>query len=86
MPEDTSTAPPTTPAIPPVAPSTSEASITISAIEFHVMVQHTAILHQIQQHLGLLPPPQPNIPRPSEPIASVEETTRADVRSSPLKR
>ena len=36
--------------------------------------QHTAILRQIQQHLGLLPPPQPDLPGPSEPIASVEET------------
>ena len=41
--------------------------------------QHTTILRQVQQHLGLLPPPQPDIPGPSEPIASTEETTRADV-------
>ena len=35
--------------------------------------QHTAILSQIQQHLGLAPP-QTNIPRPSEPRALAEET------------
>ena len=38
MPEDTSTAHPTTPVVPPVAPSVSEASITIYAIEFCAMV------------------------------------------------
>ena len=43
--------------------------------------QHTVILCQIQQHLGLLPPPQTDIPEPSEPIASTEETIRADVPS-----
>ncbi|KAL6312973.1 hypothetical protein AAG906_006833 [Vitis piasezkii] len=74
IPEATYTAPPTTPAVPSDAPSTSKASITISAIEFRAMDQHTAILRQIQQHLGLLPPPQPDIPRPSEPIALVEKT------------
>ena len=52
---------------------------------------HTAILHQIQQHLGLLPPPQPDIPGPSEPIASIEETipaektTRVDVLIQPTQ-
>ncbi|XP_034689134.1 WAS/WASL-interacting protein family member 3-like [Vitis riparia] len=70
MPEATSTDPPATPPIPPATPPIFEASITISAMEFHAM---------IQQHLGLLPPPQTNIPRPSEPIAPVEETFRADV-------
>ncbi|RVW66388.1 Retrovirus-related Pol polyprotein from transposon 17.6 [Vitis vinifera] len=74
MPEVTYTAPLTTHVVPPAAPSTSEAFITISATEFRVM-----------QHLGLLPPPQPDIPGPSEPIAPAEgtipteETTRADV-------
>nr|CAN69596.1 hypothetical protein VITISV_026164 [Vitis vinifera] len=83
--EATSTNPPTTPLVPPAEPSTSEASITISTIEFHTMDQHTAILCKIQQHLGLLPPPQTDIPGPSEPIAPakettpVEKTTRADV-------
>ncbi|KAL6310745.1 hypothetical protein AAG906_019083 [Vitis piasezkii] len=76
MPEATSTIPPTTPPVPPVASSTSEASITISATEFRVM---------IQQHLGLLPPPQPDIPGPSEPIAPSEETTRADVPLQPTQ-
>ena len=117
MPEATYTAPPTTHVVPPDAPSTSEASITISAIEFRAIVhtfqtlttthttlfqhmaamraqqdQHTAILRQIHQHLGLLLPPQPDIPGPLEPIAPVEETipteetTRAMSRSSPLRR
>ena len=36
--EATSTNPPTTPLVPPAAPSTSEAAITISTIEFHTMV------------------------------------------------
>ena len=51
--------------------------------------QHTTILCQIQQHLGLLPPPQPNIPGPSESIAPAEEaipaeeTTKADVLIQP---
>ncbi|RVW58358.1 Pro-Pol polyprotein [Vitis vinifera] len=36
--------------------------------------QDTVILRQIQQHLGLLPPPQTDIPGPSEPIALAEET------------
>ena len=40
--------------------------------------QHTAILHQLQQHLGLLPLPQPDIPGPLERIAPVEETTPAE--------
>ncbi|KAL6348733.1 hypothetical protein AAG906_029761 [Vitis piasezkii] len=31
--------------------------------------QQTAILRQIQQHLGLLPPPQPDLPASSEPLA-----------------
>ena len=43
--------------------------------------QHTAILCQIQQHLGLLPPPQTDIPGPLEPIAPGEETIKADVPS-----
>ncbi|KAL6342255.1 hypothetical protein AAG906_006878 [Vitis piasezkii] len=85
MPEATSTDPPTTPPVPPVAPLTSEASITISATEFRAMDQHTAIIRHIQQHLGLFPPPQTDIPGPSEPKALAEEsilaeeTTRADV-------
>ncbi|RVW64918.1 hypothetical protein CK203_041896 [Vitis vinifera] len=67
MPEATYTAPPTTPAVPPVAPSISEAFITISATEFRAM-----------QHWGLLPPPQPDIHGPSQPIALVKETIPAE--------
>ncbi|RVW22885.1 hypothetical protein CK203_107866 [Vitis vinifera] len=68
--------------VPPMPKATSTTPPTIPD-------QHTTILHQIQQHIGLLPPPQPDIPRPSEPIAPVEETTpteettRADV---PIQR
>ena len=36
--------------------------------------QQTAILHQILQHLGLLPPPQPDLPASSEPLAPAEDT------------
>ena len=111
MPEATYTAPPTTHVVPPDAPSTSEASITISAIEFRAIVhifqtlttthtalfqhmaamraqqdQHTAILRQIQQHLGLLLPPQPDILGPLEPIAPVEETTPAEDSTKPMSR
>ncbi|RVW20307.1 hypothetical protein CK203_116945 [Vitis vinifera] len=38
-----------------------------------------AILRQIQQHLGLLPPPQPDLPTSSAPIALAEDTTPAEV-------
>ncbi|RVW12687.1 hypothetical protein CK203_113890 [Vitis vinifera] len=73
MPDATSADPPATPLVPPAAPPISEASITIFATEFRAM------------HLGLLPPPQTDISRPSEPIAPAEEMTptketiRADV-------
>ena len=40
--------------------------------------QHTVILLQIQQHLGILPPPQPDIPGPSEPIAPAEDATTVE--------
>ncbi|KAL6331843.1 hypothetical protein AAG906_020187 [Vitis piasezkii] len=42
-----------------------------------ILDQHTAILRQIQQHLGLAPP-QTNIPGPSEPRAPTEETIPAE--------
>ncbi|KAL6312055.1 hypothetical protein AAG906_027258 [Vitis piasezkii] len=63
MPEATYTTSPTTSVVPPDAPSTSEASISISAIEFCAMTS---------------PPPQRHF-GPSEPIASAEETIRVDV-------
>nr|CAN67500.1 hypothetical protein VITISV_016513 [Vitis vinifera] len=85
MPEATSTVPPTTPPVPPVAPPTLKASITIYAIEFRAMMevmrsqldQHTVILHQIQQHLGIPPPPQPDIPGSLEPVAPAKDATIA---------
>ena len=36
--------------------------------------QQTTILRQIQQHLGLLPPLQPDLPASSEPLAPIEDT------------
>ena len=36
--------------------------------------QQIAILLQIQQHLGFLPPPQSDLPTSSEPLALVEDT------------
>ena len=39
--------------------------------------QQTAILRQIQQHLGLLPPPQPDLPVKDtipQPLAQIEDT------------
>ncbi|RVW16001.1 hypothetical protein CK203_101957 [Vitis vinifera] len=55
----------TTPAQSNVAP-TSEPSITISAPKFPAL---------IQQHLGLLPPPQSDIPVSSDSLAPAEVTT-----------
>ena len=103
MPEATSTTLHVTPIVPPVGPTTSEPSITISASEFHALVhtfqtlttthatlfqhmaemhphqdQQTAILRQIQQHLGLLPPPQPHLPASLEPLAPAEDTIPAE--------
>ena len=40
--------------------------------------QYTTIIHQIQQHLGLLPPPQPDILEPLELIPPAEETILAE--------
>ena len=40
--------------------------------------QHIAILHKIQQHLGILPPPQANIPGPLEPVAPAEHAITAE--------
>ncbi|KAL6316697.1 hypothetical protein AAG906_019628 [Vitis piasezkii] len=50
------------------ATPTSKPSITISALKFRAL---------IQQHLGLLPPLQPDIPVYSEPPAPTEVTTPA---------
>ena len=40
--------------------------------------QHTVIFHQIQQHLGILPPPQADIPGPSELVAPAEDATTVE--------
>ena len=45
--------------------------------------QHIVIIRQIQQHLGILPPPQPDIPWPSEPVAPAEDATTAEVSIQP---
>ncbi|KAL6314991.1 hypothetical protein AAG906_030822 [Vitis piasezkii] len=68
MPEAVSTAPPMTPTIPFVAPTTFKPSITIFASEFPC-----SYLANIQ-HLDLRPPPQPNLPASSEPLAPIEDT------------
>nr|CAN77129.1 hypothetical protein VITISV_022656 [Vitis vinifera] len=68
--EATSTAPPTTPVVPLVAPATSEPFITISAIEFCAMPN--------------LPGPSEPIPLAEETIPP-EETTRAEV-DVPIQR
>ncbi|KAL6312670.1 hypothetical protein AAG906_025106 [Vitis piasezkii] len=69
MPEAFSAIPSMTPTVPPVAPTTSEPSITISASEFRDLVATLQTLDRytsrIRQHLGLLPPPQPNLPASS---------------------
>ena len=43
-----------------------------------MQTQHIAILSQIQQHLGILPPPEHDMPGPSEPTAPSEEATPAE--------
>ena len=40
--------------------------------------QQTAILRQIQQHPGLLLPPQPDLPTSSEPLATAKDTIPAE--------
>ena len=40
-----------------------------------MQTQHTAILSQIQQHLGILPPPEHDMPGPLESTAPSEEAT-----------
>ena len=45
--------------------------------------KQTAILCQIQQHLGLLPPTKPDLPASSAPIAPTEDTTPTKVRIPP---
>ncbi|KAL6313018.1 hypothetical protein AAG906_037931 [Vitis piasezkii] len=72
---------PATPLVPPIAPTTSEPSITISALEFRTL--DTTILRQIQQHLGLLPPSQPDLPTFSTPIGLADDTIPAEVRIPP---
>ena len=101
--EATFAAPPTTPNVPLVAPTTSEPFITILASEFHALVhtfqtlttthstlfqqmaemrvhqdQQITILHQIQQHLGLLLMPQPDLPTSLASVAPTEDTTPAE--------
>ena len=43
-----------------------------------MQTQHTTILSQIQQHLGILPPTEHDMPGPSEPTAPSEEATPAE--------
>ncbi|RVW69429.1 hypothetical protein CK203_061778 [Vitis vinifera] len=75
-PKATSAAPPTTPTIPPIASTTSEPSITISALEFSVLVHtfqtltttHSTIFQQMDE----IPPTAPS-----------EDTTPTEVRIPP---
>ncbi|KAL6327913.1 hypothetical protein AAG906_027323 [Vitis piasezkii] len=93
MPEATSSAPPTTPETPPVVPATSapppsESTITISTLAFRGLCHtlqtltttqsHTAILRQIQQHLGILLPPEHDMSGPSKPTTPSQEATPAE--------
>ena len=54
--------------------------------------QQTAILRQIQQHLGHLPLPQPDLSASLEPLAPAkdtippEDTTTVEVRISPPQK
>ena len=43
-----------------------------------MQTQHTAILSQIQQHLGILPQHEHDMPGPSEPTTPFEEATPAE--------
>ena len=43
-----------------------------------MQTQHTAILSQIQQHLGIPPPPEHDMPGPSEPTTPSEEVILAE--------
>ncbi|WJZ84469.1 hypothetical protein VitviT2T_004072 [Vitis vinifera] len=43
-----------------------------------MQTQHTAILSQIRQHLGISPPPEHDMPGPSKPTAPSEEVTPAE--------
>ncbi|RVW85968.1 hypothetical protein CK203_041476 [Vitis vinifera] len=72
--EATYTAHSTTPTVPPDAPSTSEAFITISAIEFRLAYCYPS---SDSAASGTSATPQPDILGPSEPIAPTEETIPA---------
>ncbi|KAL6312974.1 hypothetical protein AAG906_006844 [Vitis piasezkii] len=70
MPEATSRFP-MTPTVPPVAPTTSEPSITISTSD-------RSLYSLDSKHMGLLPPPQPDLPTSSEPLAPTKDTIPAE--------
>ena len=58
--------------------STTRAALFQQMDEIHSQQnQQTAIFHQIQQHLGLLSPPQHELLASSEPLALVEDTILA---------
>ncbi|RVW30049.1 hypothetical protein CK203_104586 [Vitis vinifera] len=74
-PEATSSAPPTTPGTLPVTLTATQSVLAqqMAIVRAHqdqliaTQTQHTAILRQIQQHLGILLPPEHDMPGPSEP-------------------
>ncbi|RVW87065.1 hypothetical protein CK203_048373 [Vitis vinifera] len=82
----TSSAPPTTPETPPVVPATSaplpsESTITISTLEFRGLchtLQTLTTTQSIQQHLGILSPPEHDMLGPSEPTTPSQEVTPAE--------
>ncbi|RVW18385.1 hypothetical protein CK203_112314 [Vitis vinifera] len=83
MPKATSSAPPTTPEAPPVVPATS-APLHLSHLSPYPLqslrpMSYIATLSttQIQQHLGILPPPEHDMPG-IEPTAPSEEATPAE--------
>ena len=47
--------------------------------------QHTAILRPIQQHLGILSPPEHDMPGPLEPIDPSQDAPRAE-QTMPLEK
>ncbi|KAL6343102.1 hypothetical protein AAG906_018940 [Vitis piasezkii] len=86
------TTPGTPPVVPATsAPPPSESSITISSSEFRglsirahqdqliaTQTQHTVVLRQIHQQLGILSPPEHGMPPPSEPIDPSQDTPPAE--------
>ena len=64
--------------------TTTHSTLFQQMVEMHAhQDQQTAILRQIQKHLGLLLSPQPDLPASSAPIALAKDTTPVEVRIQP---